>query len=501
MTAPHPTLETDHAIPVKLVIGSVATLLLLAALDQTIVSTALPTIVADLGGLEHLSWVVTAYILASTVAAPLYGKLGDLYGRKMMVYVSVGLFLAGSLLCGIADSMTFLVAARAVQGLGGGGLFVLALSVVGDVIPPSERGKIQGMFAAVFSISSMIGPLIGGWFVEVFSWHWIFLINVPLGILAVIGFAASFPAHTVTHKHRIDWAGAAALSISLAALTLLTALGGRSFDWMSLQSAGLAALTLVAILAFVWIERRASEPILPLSLFSLNVFRGTSLLSVLTGAAMLGAVTFLPIYLQIARGVTPMISGLLLAPMTLGIIAATTIAGRYMRRTGRYRALTLWGMALVVIGALFLTRIAADTSILLFSAMILFYGFAMGLIFPVLTTAVQNAVPRQVLGTATASGVMFRQIGGSLAVAVFGAIMTARLAAGFGEGMEFSAEMGPQAIAGMDPALRSVIATHVVDAIAPIYWIVSALAALGVLTALRLQEIPLVSRITPRASE
>jgi len=222
---------------------------------------------------------------------------------------------------------------------------------------------------------------------------------------------------------------------------------------------------------------------------------------VLTGAAMLGAVTFLPIYLQIARGVTPMISGLLLAPMTLGIIAATTIAGRYMRRTGRYRALTLWGMALVVIGALFLTRIAADTSILLFSAMILFYGFAMGLIFPVLTTAVQNAVPRQVLGTATASGVMFRQIGGSLAVAVFGAIMTARLAAGFGEGMEFSAEMGPQAIAGMDPALRSVIATHVVDAIAPIYWIVSALAALGVLTALRLQEIPLVSRITPRASE
>ncbi|MCB1397354.1 MAG: MFS transporter [Rhodobacter sp.] len=501
MTAPHPTPETDHAIPVKLVIGSVATLLLLAALDQTIVSTALPTIVADLGGLEHLSWVVTAYILASTVAAPLYGKLGDLYGRKMMVYVSVGLFLAGSLLCGIADSMTFLVAARAVQGLGGGGLFVLALSVVGDVIPPSERGKIQGMFAAVFSISSMIGPLIGGWFVEVFSWHWIFLINVPLGILAVIGFAASFPAHTVTHRHRIDWAGAAALSVALAALTLLTALGGRSFDWLSPQSAGLAATTLVAIIAFVWIERRASEPILPLSLFSLNVFRGTSLLSVLTGAAMLGAVTFLPIYLQIARGVTPMISGLLLAPMTLGIIAATTVAGRYMRRTGRYRALPLWGMALIVVAALLLTRIAADTSTVVFSAMILFYGFAMGLIFPVLTTAVQNAVPRQMLGTATASGVMFRQIGGSLAVAVFGAIMTARLASGLGGGMEFSAEMGPQAIAGLDPALRSVIATHVVNAIVPIYWIVSALAALGVLAALRLQEIPLVSRLAPRASE
>ncbi len=205
MSDPHSPAESHapaqaHTGSVRLVIGSVAMLLLLAALDQTIVSTALPTIVADLGGLEHLSWVVTAYILASTVAAPLYGKLGDLYGRRVMVFLSVGLFLLGSLLCGIADSMAFLIFARAVQGLGGGGLFVLALSVVGDVISPKERGKIQGLFAGVFSVSSMIGPLIGGWIVETFSWHWIFLINVPLGILAVIGFAASFPSHAVTHK-------------------------------------------------------------------------------------------------------------------------------------------------------------------------------------------------------------------------------------------------------------------------------------------------------------
>lgn len=496
---PHPA-EPEHTIPVKLVIGSVATLLLLAALDQTIVSTALPTIVADLGGLEHLSWVVTAYILASTVAAPLYGKLGDLYGRKAMVYVSVGLFLAGSLLCGIADSMTFLIAARAVQGLGGGGLFVLALSVVGDVIPPHERGKIQGMFAAVFSVSSMIGPLIGGWFVEQFSWHWIFLINVPLGILAVIGFAVSFPAHTVTHRHRIDWAGAAALSIALAALTLLTALGGRSFAWISPMAAGLAALTVLATLAFVAIERRAAEPILPLDLFSLNVFRATSVLSMLTGAAMLGAVTFLPIYLQIARGVTPMISGLMLAPMTLGIIAATSVAGRYMRATGRYRALVLWGMALIVVGGVLLAQLDADTSLLVFSAMILLYGFAMGLNFPVLTTAVQNAVPRKALGTATASGVMFRQIGGSLAVAVFGAIMAARLASDFA-GVPVSPEMGPQAIAALDPGMRAMIAERVVDAIVPIYWIVAALALLGVLAALLLQEIPLTNRVTPRTAE
>ena len=495
--APLPETENPaHNGSVRLVIASVATLLLLAALDQTVVSTALPTIVADLGGIEHLSWVVTAYILASTVAAPLYGKLGDLYGRRAMVFVSVGLFLLGSLLCGIADSMTFLIVARAVQGLGGGGLFVLALSVVGDVLSAAERGKVQGMFAAVFSVSSMIGPLISGWFVEQFSWHWIFLINVPLGILAVIGFAASFPAHVVTHKHRIDWAGAAMLSISLAALTLLTALGGRSFAWTSIEAYGLGATSALALLAFVAIERRVAEPILPLDLFRENVFRNTSALSMLTGAAMLGAVTFLPIYLQIARGVTPMISGLLLAPMTVGIIGATTVAGRYMRGTGRYRVLPLAGMAFVALGAALLAQIAADTSIWVFSGMIVVFGFGMGLCFPVLTTAVQNAVPRKILGTATASGVMFRQIGGSLAVAVFGAMMTARLSSGFG-GMPVSAELGPQAIAHMPPEARAMIAGHVVDAIAPIYWVVAGLAVLGVGFAVFLKEIPLGRHTRP----
>ena len=487
-----------HEYNVGLVIGSVATLLLLAALDQTIVSTALPTIVSDLGGLEHLSWVVTAYILASTVAAPLYGKLGDLYGRRLMVFVSVGLFLLGSLLCGISGSMVMLIVARAVQGLGGGGLFVLALSVVGDVIPPKERGKIQGMFAAVFSISSMIGPLLGGYVVEQFSWHWIFLINVPLGILAVLGFAVSFPAHTATHKHRIDWSGAAALSVALASITLFTALGGHSFAWVSVQSAALLALFVASVLAFIAIERRAAEPILPLDLFGGNVFRNTSLLSFLTGAAMLGAITFLPLYLQVARGVTPMMSGLLLAPITVGIIAATTVAGRYMRKTGRYRILPLSGMALLVVAALLLTQIAVDTSTLVFSGMLVLFGFGLGLCFPVLTTAAQNAVPRRVLGTATAAGVMFRQIGGSIAVALFGALMTARLASSFGGG-PINPEMGPQQLAHLPPEARAAIAGHVVNAIAPIYWIVAGLAVLGVLISLLLAEVPLGRNDAPPA--
>ena len=241
-------------------------------MDQTIVSTALPTIVADLGGMDHLSWVVTAYVLTSTVVAPLYGKLGDLYGRRNMVFVSVTLFLLGSVLCGVAGSMTSLIASRALQGLGGGGLFVLALSVVGDVIQPQDRGKVQGVFAAVFSVSSVIGPLVGGWFVQYVNWHWIFFINLPIGLIAVVIFATNFKPRGIRVKHRIDWAGAITLTLALGALTLVTSLGGRSFDWASPQSVGLITLSVASLAAFLWIETRASEPILPLGLFKLNVF-------------------------------------------------------------------------------------------------------------------------------------------------------------------------------------------------------------------------------------
>jgi len=480
---------------IRMVIGSVAMLLLMAALDQTVVSTALPTIVSDLGGFEQLSWVVTAYILASTVAAPIYGKLGDIFGRRIMVFISVSIFLFGSLLCGIAGNMTFLIVARAIQGLGGGGLFVLALSVVGDVLSASERGKVQGMFAAVFSISSMIGPLIGGWFVEVASWHWIFLINVPVGIIAVAGFALSFPAQTNTGHHKIDWAGAAALTVTLAALTLVTSLGGHSFAWASVQSVGLGGLALFGLLAFLAIESRATEPLLPLSLFRGNVFRNTTILSFITGATMIGAITFLPLYLQIARGVTPMISGLLLAPMTLGIILSTTISGRYMRMTGRYRLLSQIGMPIAALGGLALTQISVDTSLWLFSGALVLFGFGLGLNFSILTTAAQNAVPRALLGTATASGVMFRQIGGSLAVAVFGAIMAARLAGSMGDAGSLASEMAPQALAQLDPAIRETIALTIVDAISPIYWAVAGLAIIGFVFASLLQEIPLANRM------
>ena len=485
---------------VKLVVTSIGLLLLLAALDQTIVSTALPTIVADLGGLEHLSWVVTAYILASTVAAPLYGKMGDLYGRRRMVFISVTIFLAGSILCGLAQSMTTLILFRALQGLGGGGLFVLALSVVGDIIPPRQRGRIQGVFAAAFSVASVVGPLIGGWFVEAASWHWIFFFNIPVGLLAIVIFAASFKPTGERTRRRIDWAGAAALSAALAALTLATSLGGSSYGWTSPMILGLGALAALATAGFVWIESRAAEPILPLKLFRSNVFTVTSGLGFITGAAMLGAVTFLPVYLQIAQGVSPTMSGLLLIPLTAGILTASLTAGRWMGRTGRYARLPVIGLSLLTAGLLLLTQLSADTALWLFAGMIAVAGLGLGLVFPVVTTAVQNAVPFSDLGSATAAGVMFRQIGGSLAVALFGTVFAARLAAGAAglPGAEALAggglEIGPQAVAGLPDAAREALGAVVSGAIHPIFWIAAALAALGILVATRLEDLPLTSR-------
>jgi EmrB/QacA subfamily drug resistance transporter len=498
MTSP----MSEHASPAApqgstfVVIMSVALLLLLAALDQTVVSTALPTIVADLGGLDHLSWVFTAYILTSTVVAPLYGKLGDLYGRRVMVFIAVALFLAGSLACAAASSMNALIFARAVQGLGGGGLFVLALSVVGDVIAPKDRGKVQGVFAAVFSLSSVIGPLMGGWFVDVFSWHWIFLINLPLGAVAVLMFGLNFPAHTAHVGHKVDWLGAALLTLALSLIILVCSLGGRELPWDGALTWALIGLSLASTLAFVWAETRAVEPILPMSLFSLNVFSATSGISFLQGAIMLGVISFLPLYLQIALGYSPTESGFLLIPMTIGIVTTSTVSGIYMGRTGRYRILPIVGMSILAVAAYLMTTFDGATTALFFSAALMLFGTGLGLIFPVTTTVVQNAVPRDLMGTATASGVMFRQIGGSMSVAVFGAIFAANMAAT--AGLPDAASLSPAALAALPEAMRAAAAIGVSDALHPVYWIVMVMGLMGLAVALILREIPLVNRMVPK---
>lgn len=485
----------------RLVIMSIGLLLFLASLDQSIVSTALPTIVANLGGVEHLSWVVTAYILTSTIVAPLYGKLGDLYGRRNTIFVSVGIFIGGSILCGLATSMTFLIIARAIQGLGGGGLFVLALSVVGDAVPPRERGKIQGVFAAVFSTSSVLGPLAGGWLTEKADWHWIFWINVPLGLIALVGFAASFKPKGTRVSHKIDWWGAITLTIGLGALTLLTSLGGRSFEWTSSTALALALLTILGMVVFVLVERRAAEPILPLGLFAMNVFWVTSILGFVVGASLFGAITFLPLYLQIAGGSSPTGSGLQLIPLTLGIVFASTLAGRHMGKTGKYKILPIIGTGLLTLGMLSLTQLTRDTGPILFSAELVLVGMGMGCIFPVLTTAVQNAVPRETLGTATAAGILLRQSGGALGVAAFGALFSARLLSGLGDAASVlggASQLGPQTLAKLTPEMQATVAVAVIDAIHPIYWIAAAMGLVAFAFAFALDEVPLVNRMVPK---
>ncbi len=478
------------------VILSIAMLLLLAALDQTVIATAMPTIVAELGGLDHLSWVFTAYILTSTVVAPLYGKLGDLYGRRVMVYVAVALFLIGSLACAASASMGALIAARAVQGLGGGGLFVLALSVVGDVIAPKDRGKVQGVFAAVFSLSSVIGPLMGGWFVDAFSWHWIFLVNLPLGAVAVVLFGLNFPHKTEAVSHRIDWLGAGLLTAALSLIILVCALGGRELPWTGGLTWALIGAAIAATAAFLWAETRAAEPILPLSLFKMNAFSVTSGISFLQGAIMLRILSFLPLYLQISLGYSPTHSGFLLIPMTVGIVSTSTLSGIYMGRTGRYRILPQAGMAILVAAMALMTQFGTATTGVYFSAAMLVFGLGLGLIFPVTTTVVQNAVPRAQMGTATASGVMFRQIGGSVAVAIFGALFALRM--GGVADLPDAASLSPAALAQLPTELRETAAQAVSFALHPIYWIVLVLALIGVVLALILREIPLTSRMVPK---
>jgi EmrB/QacA subfamily drug resistance transporter len=370
------------------------------------------------------------------------------------------------------------------------------------VIPPQDRGKVQGVFAAVFSISSVVGPLLGGWFVDQFTWHWIFFINIPLGLVAAWTFWISF--HPKMHRvsHKIDWMGAVTLSVSLASLTLVTTFGGRDFAWLSVEIIGLGAIALVFAVAFIMVELRASEPIVPLELFKLNVFWVTSIIGFISGAAMFGAITFLPLYLQIAKGVTPTQSGLMLIPMTFGILFSSTIAGQTMSRLGKYYYLPIAGMISLIFGMYLLTNLEPDTSTLVFSLYIMTVGFGMGFIFPVVTTAVQNAVPKKQLGAATASGLLFRQVGGSLGVAVFGALFTARMTAqfagapgGMGEGMS---SFGPQMVAGLPEAARSMVAQGVVEALHPIYFVAMALAAVGLGFAFILKEVPLTNRHVPK---
>jgi EmrB/QacA subfamily drug resistance transporter len=338
---------------VLVVFSGLLLVLLLAALDSTIVSTALPTIVGELGGLEHLAWVVTGYLLAQTIVTPIYGKLGDLYGRKLVLQSAIVLFLVGSALCGMSRSMTQLILFRFVQGLGGGGLNVTTQAAVGDIVSPRERGRYQGIFGAVFGLASIAGPLLGGYFTTHLSWRWIFYVNLPLGIIALVVLAATFPAQSLRRAHAIDYAGAGLLAVVLSAMTLVADTGGTALPWSSGLVLGLIAIVVIALVGFVLVERRAREPVLPPHLFGQRTFTLTSLIGLIVGFALFGSVTYLPVYLQLVKGVGPTQSGLEMLPMMGGMLVTSIASGQLISRTGRYKVFPILGTA-VMSGGLFM---------------------------------------------------------------------------------------------------------------------------------------------------
>ena len=479
----------------RLIFGALLLVLFVASLDQTIVSTALPTIVGDLGGLQHLSWVVTAYLLASTIVAPLYGKLGDLYGRKRVLQVALVIFLIGSALCGAAQSMPQLIAFRAVQGLGGGGLIVVAMAVVGDLVAPRERGRYQGLFGGVLGVSVVAGPLLGGFFVDNLSWRWIFYINLPLGAIALAVIAAAFTVPQVTTRHRIDWLGTLVLAGGLSGAILYTSLGGTSYPWTSPALLG-ALVGGVALLAlFPLVEAHAAEPILPLELFRNQTFRTTSAIGFVIGFALFGSVTFIPLYLQIVRGHTPTGSGLLMTPMMLGVLATSTTSGFLISRYGRYRVFPIVGTAVSTIGLYLLSKLAVDTPTGVAAVYMLILGLGLGMVMQVLVLATQNAVEHRLLGVATSGATLFRQIGGSIGVSVFGAIFTNRLghqlAHRLPPGVHAPAHASPSLIHQLPPAIHAVYVGAVAVALHPVFLTAAAVMVVGFALAWRLRDVPL----------
>jgi EmrB/QacA subfamily drug resistance transporter len=481
---------------VRVIFSGLMLVVLLAALDQTIVATALPTIVGDLGGLSRLAWVTSAFLLAQTVVTPLYGKFGDLFGRKRILQSAVVVFLAGSALCGQAQGMTELIAFRAVQGLGAGGLIVLAQSVIGDVVAPRERGRYQGLFGAVFGIASVGGPLLGGLIVEAISWRWIFYVNLPLGALALVVLGATLPPAAARGRPSIDYGGATFLAGGLSAIVLVTSLGGTTWAWDSTQVVLVGALGLLLIGAFLLRERRAREPVLPLSLLRDRVFAVAGALSLIVGFALFGSVTFLPLYFQTVDLASPTSAGLRLVPMMAGVLTMSIVSGRIITRSGRYRRFPILGTLLMTAGLGSLSRLDVGTSGTIADLYLLVLGLGLGSVMQVLVLAVQNAVDYSLLGTATSGVTMLRGIGGSLGTAVFGTIFSTQLSIQLRHTL--SGPLAVQAshgvrltgtqVARLEPAARRVYQHAYVHALRPVFLMACGVAAAGFVLSLLLQD-------------
>jgi EmrB/QacA subfamily drug resistance transporter len=480
---------------VRLIFGALMLVLLLAALDQTIVSTALPTIVGDLGGVNHLSWVVTAYLLSSTVVGPLYGKLGDLYGRKRLLQVAIVLFLIGSALCGASQNMTELIAFRALQGLGGGGLIVIIFAVVGDVIPPRDRGRYQGFFGAVFGVATVIGPLLGGFFVDTLSWRWIFYVNLPLGALAFAVIGVVLTSHREQLRHRIDYLGAALLTGSLSAVVLFTSLGGTTYPWGSGPMIALIVLGAVLLAAFLLVERRAEEPILPLELFRNRVFAVTCAIGFIVGLALFGSVTYLPLYMQLVKGHSPTTSGLLITPLMGGVLVTSILSGQLISRYGRYRPFPIAGTALMTVALALFAGLGVGTPTWDVALESVLLGLGLGMVMQVLVLAAQNAVDYRYLGVATSGSTLFRQVGGSIGVSLFGAIFANRLRANLSArlppGVKPPTSANPAEVRHLPPAIHDAYVAAVAASLRPVFLAAAGIGAFSFVLTWFLREVPL----------
>ncbi len=498
---------TGRRREILIVLPGLLLTLIIAMLDQLVVSTALPRIVGDLGGLNHLAWVVTAYILAATITTLFYGKLGDMYGRKRFLMIAIVLFLIGSALSGLAHSMDQLIAFRALQGLGAGGLMVGAIATIGDMVSPRERGQYMGYMMAAMMVAMIAGPLVGGYITQHWSWRWIFYINMPIGGAALVYLWATLHLPRKRVEHKIDYLGATVIAVFATAIVLMTSWGGSQYPWGSWEILSLGAVTVLSFIAFFAVESRAAEPMLPLHVFKNRNFSVASTMSFLLGMAMLGALTFLPLYQQTVQHASPTGSGLMLIPLMLGSTLTSLISGQVTSRTGRYKILPIIGGVIMTLGIYLLTHLSVNTTRLTSALCFVVLGIGMGFLMQITSLIVQNSVPQQDMGVASSSRAFFQQIGGSLGVSIFGVIFFRRFSDAMASLLHTRVHVGGGA--NLDPATINTLpagiknaAFHAISyAISGVFWwTVPATAAVFVL-ALFVKEIPLRSRIEPAAEQ
>jgi len=482
---------------VLIVLPGLMLALILAMLDQMVVSTALPRIVGDLGGLAHLSWVVTAYVLAATITTPLYGKLGDLYGRKRLLMTAIVIFLIGSALSGMAHSMDQLIAFRALQGLGAGGLMTGVLAAIGDLVSPRERGQYVGIMMAVMMTAMIAGPLVGGYITDSLSWRWIFYINMPVGGAALLYLAFRLHLPRLKVPHKVDYLGAAVLAVAVTAIVLITTWGGTQYAWGSAVILTLVVVAVAGTAAFLMIERQAAEPMIPLHVFRNRNFSLAIGMGFLLGLAMFGAMTFLPLYQQTVQHASPTVSGLLLIPMMIGMTTTSLISGQVTSRTGRYKALPVIGGGIMTVSMLLLTQLGPATSRLTSMAFYLLLGLGMGFLMQITTLIAQNSVDPQDMGVASSSRTFFQQIGGSIGVSIFGVLFTRSLRAALasrlpgapfgGSGVNFR----PQTVLSLPTQIRDAVFYAIAHGVDTVFIWAAPAAVLVFCLAWLIKEVPL----------